>query len=74
MIIIHAMNKQPLPRYLQEPLAERLHVMPAVVVIGARQTGIRRASFGALDPACRSAYSSSRHVLYVLQVRYSPSL
>jgi uncharacterized protein len=39
MIITHAMNKRPLPRHLQEALAERLHVMPAVVVIGARQTG-----------------------------------
>ena len=39
MIIIHAMNSAPLPRHLQAALAERLRVMPAVVVIGARQTG-----------------------------------
>jgi uncharacterized protein len=39
MIIIHVMNKRPLPRHLQAALAEHLHVLPAVVVIGARQTG-----------------------------------
>src|SRR5437016_11108482 len=39
MIIIHAVNAKPLPRYLQGALVERLRVMPAVVVIGARQTG-----------------------------------
>ena len=39
MIIIHNMNKKPLPRHLQDAVAARLHVMPAVVVIGARQTG-----------------------------------
>jgi predicted AAA+ superfamily ATPase len=38
MIIIHAMNK-PLPRLVTSALAERLSVMPAVVVTGARQTG-----------------------------------
>ena len=39
MIIIHVMNEKPLPRHLQAALAERLRVMPAVVVVGARQTG-----------------------------------
>lgn len=39
MIIIQVMNEKPLPRYLQAALAERLRVMPAVVVVGARQTG-----------------------------------
>jgi len=39
MIIIHNMNKKPLPRHLQDAVAARLHVMPAVVVIGSRQTG-----------------------------------
>ncbi len=37
MIIIHAMT--PLPRLVGAALAERLRVMPAVVVTGARQTG-----------------------------------
>lgn len=37
MIIIHSMN--PLPRLVGAALAERLRVMPAVVVTGARQTG-----------------------------------
>jgi len=39
MIIIQVMNAKTLPRHLQAALAERLRVMPAVVVIGARQTG-----------------------------------
>jgi len=37
MIIIHAMKT--LPRLVEAALAERLRVMPAVVVTGARQTG-----------------------------------
>lgn len=37
MIIIHDMN--PLPRLVDSALADRLRVMPAVVVTGARQTG-----------------------------------
>ncbi len=37
MIIIHAMET--LPRLVESALAERLRVMPAVVVTGARQTG-----------------------------------
>jgi uncharacterized protein len=37
MIIIHGMNT--LPRLVESALAERLEVMPAVVVTGARQTG-----------------------------------
>jgi predicted AAA+ superfamily ATPase len=37
MIIIHAMNT--LPRLVETALAQRLRVMPAVVVTGARQTG-----------------------------------
>lgn len=39
MIIIQAMNANPLPRHPQEAFAQGLHPMPAVVVIGARQTG-----------------------------------
>lgn len=38
MIIIHAMNR-PLPRLLARALADRLRIMPAVVVTGSRQTG-----------------------------------
>lgn len=39
MIIIHAMEPRPLPRLVARSLAERLKVMPAVVVTGSRQTG-----------------------------------
>ena len=37
MIIIHSMTR--LPRLVEGALAERLRVMPAVVLTGARQTG-----------------------------------
>lgn len=39
MIIIHVVNSQSLPRLVTRNLADRLRVMPAVVVTGARQTG-----------------------------------
>lgn len=39
MIIIHAVNESLLPRVLGPAVRERLAVMPAVVVTGARQTG-----------------------------------
>lgn len=39
MIIIHGMVATPFPRAVGACLAERLSVMPAVVVTGARQTG-----------------------------------
>lgn len=39
MIIIHGMVATPFPRAVGKSLAERLSVMPAVVVTGARQTG-----------------------------------
>ena len=39
MIIIHIVNRSHLPRLAGPSLAERLRVMPAVVVTGARQTG-----------------------------------
>lgn len=39
MIIIHGMGATPFPRAVGKSLAERLRVMPAVVVTGARQTG-----------------------------------
>ncbi len=39
MTIIHAMDPAPLSRLVGRSLADRLRVMPAVVVTGARQTG-----------------------------------
>lgn len=39
MIIMHAMNIRTLPRLVTRSLLDRLRVMPAVVVTGARQTG-----------------------------------
>ena len=39
MDIIHDMNTKALPRHVQPSLTQRLCVMPAVVVTGARQTG-----------------------------------
>lgn len=39
MIIIHSMSGPTLPRLVLPSLAQRLRVMPAVVVTGARQTG-----------------------------------
>jgi predicted AAA+ superfamily ATPase len=39
MIIMHAMDATNLPRLVAQSLAERLRVMPAVVVTGARQSG-----------------------------------
>jgi predicted AAA+ superfamily ATPase len=42
MIIIHAMDTKAQPRLVAPALAERLKVMPALVVTGARQTGKSR--------------------------------
>jgi uncharacterized protein len=39
MIIIHGVNGLQLPRLVSAALAERLRIMPAVLVTGARQTG-----------------------------------
>src|SRR5213593_1373659 len=39
MDIIHGVKKRVLPRHAQRALADRLRVMPAVVVTGAKQTG-----------------------------------
>ena len=39
MIIIHHMNENTLPRLAAGALRERLRVMPAVIVSGARQAG-----------------------------------
>lgn len=39
MVSIHCMNHYALPRHVTSSLVERLNVMPASVVTGARQTG-----------------------------------
>ena len=39
MIIIHAMTIDALPRFVAQSLRDRLRIMPAVVMTGARQTG-----------------------------------
>jgi len=39
MIIIHGMNTSAVPRLVAESLIDRLRIMPAVVVTGARQSG-----------------------------------
>jgi predicted AAA+ superfamily ATPase len=39
MIIIHGVNTSTLDRLVARSLGERLRIMPAVVVTGARQTG-----------------------------------
>ena len=39
MIVIHGVNADTLPRHVAGSLRDRLNVMPAVVVTGARQTG-----------------------------------
>ena len=39
MIILHSMEQRPLPRLVADSLENRLRVMPAVIVTGARQTG-----------------------------------
>lgn len=41
MVIIQGVNNNALPRLAGPGLAERLRVMPAVVVTGARQMGKR---------------------------------
>ena len=39
MNIIHSMNDLALPRWIERAVSERLGVMPAVILTGARQTG-----------------------------------
>ncbi len=39
MKIIHGINKGILPRFVADSLTDRLRVMPAVIVTGARSTG-----------------------------------
>ena len=53
MIIIHGVNENALPRFVSSSLRDRLRVMPAVVVTGARQTG-KSTLVQALAPAGRS--------------------
>ena len=52
MDIIHGVKKRVLPRHAQRALADRLRVMPAVVVTGARQTG-KSTLAQALTPGAR---------------------
>src|SRR5688572_2933490 len=56
MIIIHAMNGLHIPRLVTQSLADRLRVMPAVVVTGARQTG-KSTLAQALTPGDRRYFS-----------------
>ena len=56
MIIIHAMDVRTLPRLVTRSLGDRLRVMPAVVVTGARQTG-KSTLAQALAPGKRRFFS-----------------
>jgi len=56
MIIIHDMNEKILPRLVADSLADRLRVMPAVVVTGARQTG-KSTLVQKLAPGSRTYFS-----------------
>jgi predicted AAA+ superfamily ATPase len=56
MIIIHSMNTALLPRLVTPALEQRLRVMPAVVVTGARQTG-KSTLVEQLAPGRRRYYS-----------------
>lgn len=56
MDIIQAMNKPPLKRLVTPALVDRLRVMPAVVVTGARQTG-KSTLVQELGPAGRKYFS-----------------
>lgn len=56
MDIIHGMNENTFPRYMMAALDQRLRVMPAVVVTGARQTG-KSTLVKELTPEIRSYYS-----------------
>ena len=57
MIIVQAVNESPLPRLVSRSLRDRLRVMPAVVVTGARQTGKNTLVQG-LAPAAGRRYLS----------------
>jgi len=56
MIIIHGMNGDTLPRLVARSLGDRLRIMPAVVVTGARQTG-KSTLVQELAPGGRSYFS-----------------
>lgn len=56
MIIMHAMDAATLPRFVAKSLADRMHVMPAVVVTGSRQTG-KSTLVRELTPAGRRYFS-----------------
>jgi predicted AAA+ superfamily ATPase len=56
MIIIHGMTEKILPRLVADSLTERLRVMPAVVVTGARQTG-KSTLVQKLAPGSRTYFS-----------------
>lgn len=56
MNIIHSVNRFTLPRLVESSLAERLKVMPAVIVTGARQTG-KSTLVRELTPGNRRFYS-----------------
>ena len=56
MIIMQDMNKFPLPRLVSASLHQRLAVMPAVVMTGARQTG-KSTSARAISPGGRRFFS-----------------
>jgi uncharacterized protein len=56
MDIIHAMNENTFPRHMMAALSQRLRVMPAVVVTGARQTG-KSTLVKVLTPEKRSYFS-----------------
>ena len=56
MIIIHDMNEIILPRLVTGSLTDRLRVMPAVVVTGARQTG-KSTLVQKLAPGSRAYFS-----------------
>jgi predicted AAA+ superfamily ATPase len=55
MIIIHDMNASSVPRFVAGCLAERLRIMPAVVVTGARQSG--KSTLAQLAPGERRYFS-----------------
>lgn len=72
MIIICLMDRIPLPRLVASALAERLRVMPAVVVTGARQAG-KSTLAQELTPGRRRYYSLDE--LDVLQAaRHDPEV
>ena len=71
MIIIQAVNGYPLPRLVSRSLRDRLRVMPAVVVTGARQTGKSTLVQG-LDPAAGRRYLSLDDLDVLDAARHDP--